>query len=193
MDVTSPDEAEQLAKTTLNKYGQIDILAHIAGGSIPEQWGPFSQSKKEFWERIFNLNLYGPLNCCRAVVNHMIERRYGKIVIIASCAGVSGQALTADYSAAKGGLIPFTRALAKEVGKYGINVNCISPGPIPSPRVLNIAGDYQQKILNAVYLGRYGKPEEVANVVVFLASDEASFVHGANWTVDGGVTLGYGY
>lgn len=193
VDVTDFDEAKQMAEAILDKFGQIDILAHIAGGAIAEKVGPFSESEKETWDRIIKLNLYGTLNCCRVVINHMIGRRYGKIVLIGSCAGVVGQAGIADYSAAKAGVIVFTRALAKEVGEYGINVNCVSPGPIFGPRSLSHPAKFQEATHKAIYLGRLGKPEEVAKVVAFLSSDEASFVHGANWTVDGGVTLGYGY
>ena len=191
MDITSLDETNQMVNTTLDKFGQVDILANIAGGAIPGEIGPFAQSVKEVWDRIFGLNLYGTLNCCRAVVNHMIERRSGKIVNVASVAGMIGQANTADYAAAKGGIIAFTKSLAKELAPYGINVNCASPGTIGTPRVLSFPEDMKKRIVEAVHLGRLGRPEEVANVLVFLASDEASFVTGANYVVDGGVTLSY--
>jgi NAD(P)-dependent dehydrogenase (short-subunit alcohol dehydrogenase family) len=191
VDVTSLDEADRMAKATLDKFGQIDIMANIAGGAIPAKIGPFSQSDKEVWDRIFGLNLYGPLNCCRAVVNHMIERQYGKIVNIASVAGMVGQANTADYAAAKGGIIAFTKSLAKEVAQYGINVNCVSPALTGTERVLSMPEEFLQKQIKVIHLGRYAKPEEIANVIVFLASDEASFVTGANYVVDGGITLSY--
>lgn len=191
VDITSLEEANQLARTVLDKYGQIDILANIAGGAIPGKIGPFCESVKEVWDRIFGLNLYGTLNCCRAVVNHMMERRSGKIVNVASVAGMIGQANTADYAAAKGGIIAFTKSLAKELAPYGINVNCASPGTIGTQRVLSFPEDMKKRIVEAVHLGRLGRPEEVANVLVFLASDEASFVTGANYVVDGGVTLSY--
>ncbi|MFC1915963.1 SDR family NAD(P)-dependent oxidoreductase [Chloroflexota bacterium] len=193
VDVTEIDETKQMAKATLDKFGQIDILAHIAGGSISDKIGPFSESEEETWDRIIKLNLYGTLNCCRAVINHMMERRSGKIILIGSAAGVSGSPGNAIYSVAKAGVIMFARTLAKEVGKYGINVNCVSPSIVPGPRVSKHPAAYQQQILKSIYLGRVGKPEELASVVAFLASDEASFVHGANWLVDGGATLGYGY
>jgi NAD(P)-dependent dehydrogenase (short-subunit alcohol dehydrogenase family) len=191
VDVSNLEEANQMAKTALDKFGQIDILANIAGGAIPEKIGPFSDSVKEVWDRIFGLNLFGPLNCCRAVVNHMIERRYGKIVNVASVAALVGQANTADYAAAKGGIISFTKSLAKELAPYGINVNCVSPGTIGTERVRRFPEEMIERIVRAVHLGRLGKPEEVANVLVFLASDQASFVTGANYVVDGGVSLAY--
>lgn len=191
VDVTSLDDANQMANFTLDRFGHIDILANIAGGAIPEKIGPFAQSQKEVWDRILALNLYGPFNCCRAVLNHMIERRYGKIVNVASVAGLLGQANTADYAAAKGGVIAFTKSLAKELAPYGINVNCVSPSLIGTERVLSMPKEFLEKQLKTIHLHRFGKPEEVANVLVFLASDEASFVTGANYVVDGGITLSY--
>ena len=191
VDITSLDEANQMAKATLDKFGQIDILGNIAGGAIPGKIGPFSQSVKEVWDRIIGLNLYGTFTCTRAVINHMIERRSGKIVNIASVAGIVGQANTADYAAAKGGIIAFTKSLAKEVAQYGINVNCVSPAVTGTERVLSMPEEFLQKQIKMIHLGRYGKPEEIANVIVFLASDEAGFVTGANYVVDGGITLSY--
>jgi len=191
VDVTSLDEADRMAKAALDKFGQIDIMANIAGGAIPTKIGPFSQSDKEVWDRIFALNLYGTLNCCRAVVNHMIERRYGKIVNVASVAGMVGQANTADYAAAKGGIIAFTKSLAKELAQYGINVNCVSPALTGTERVLSMPEEFLQRQIKMIHLGRYAQPEEIARVIVFLASDEASFVTGANYVVDGGLTLSY--
>jgi len=191
VDITGLDEANQMAKTTLDKFGQIDILANIAGGAIPEKIGPFSQSDKEVWNRIIGLNLYGTFNCTRAVINHMIERRSGRIVNVASVAGIVGQANTADYAAAKGGIIAFTKSLAKEVAPYGINVNCVSPAFTGTERVLSMPEDFLKKQIKLIHLGRFGKPEEIANVIVFLASDEAGFVTGANYVVDGGITLSY--
>jgi 3-oxoacyl-[acyl-carrier protein] reductase len=106
-------------------------------------------------------------------------------------AGIVGQSGTADYAACKGGVIAFTKSLAKEAAPYGINVNCVSPGIIGTDRVLGFPEEFKQKVLKNVHLGRFGTPEEVANVVLFLASDAASYVTGANYVVDGGVTLGY--
>jgi NAD(P)-dependent dehydrogenase (short-subunit alcohol dehydrogenase family) len=137
VDITNLDEANRMAGATLDKFGQIDIMANIAGGAIPDKIGPFAQSSKEVWERIMALNLYGTFNCTRAVINHMIERRSGKIVNIASVAGIVGQGNTADYAAAKGGIIAFTKSLAKEVARYNINVNCVSPAFTGTERVLS--------------------------------------------------------
>ncbi len=194
VDVTDLDQANRMAGVVLEQYGRIDILANIAGGSagpaIKSKLGLFADSAKERWEDMIQLNLFGPFNCTRAVINHMIERRSGKIVNIASTAGMIGMQNGVEYSAAKGGVIAFTKALAKEVAPYGINVNSISPGVIGSPRVQQINKDKIQQWTEGIPLGRLGKPEEVANVILFLASDEASYITGENIVVAGGMPLG---
>ena len=191
VDVTKLEDAEQMAETVLDQLGQIDVLVNVAGGAIAEKIGPFAQSDKDGWDRTIALNLYGTLNCTRAVVNHMIERRSGKIVNIASQAGILGQAGTADYAACKGGIIAFTKTLAKELAQYGITVNCVSPGIIGTDRVLGFPEEFKENILKFVHLGRLGKPEDVAKVMLFLASEAADYVTGQNCSVDGGTTLGY--
>ena len=194
IDVTDLDQAHHMADAVLGEFGRIDILANVAGGSagpaIKSKLGLFAESTKERWDDMIHLNLYGVLNCTRAVINHMVERRCGKIVNIASTAGMIGMQRGAEYSAAKGGVIAFTKALAKEVAPYGINVNSISPGVIGSPRVREINNDKIQQWLEGIPLGRLGKPEEVATVALFLASDEASYITGENIVVAGGLPLG---
>lgn len=190
-DITNLDEAHKMAKAVLDKFGQVDILANIAGGAFPSKMGSFAQSNREIWDLNINLNLFGTFNCTHAIVNHMIERKKGKIVNIASVAGMVGQATTADYAAAKGGIIAFTKSMAKELAPYGINVNCVSPAMTGTDRVLSMPKDFLQRQINTIHLHRYAEPEEIANVVVFLASDEASFVTGANYVADGGITLSY--
>ncbi len=191
VDITSLDEAHQMAKAVLDRFGQIDILANIAGGAFPSKMGTFAQSDRAIWDLNINLNLFGTFNCTRAIVNHMMERKKGKIVNIASVAGMVGQATTADYAAAKGGIIAFTKSLAKELAPYGINVNCVSPALTGTERVRSMPKDFLQKQIDYIHLHRFGEPVEIANVVVFLASDEASFVTGANYVADGGITLSY--
>ncbi|MFQ5997512.1 MAG: SDR family NAD(P)-dependent oxidoreductase [Dehalococcoidales bacterium] len=191
VDVTSLDDTDRMAQTVLDKFGRIDILINMAGGAIPGIMGPFAQSTKEGWDRTIGLNLYGTLTCTRSVVNHMIARKKGKIVNMASVSGMVGQATTADYAACKGGIIAFTKSLAKELAPYAINVNCVSPSFTGTPRVLSMSKEFLQRQIDMIHLHRYAKPEEVANVIVFLASDEADFVTGSNYVVDGGITLSY--
>jgi NAD(P)-dependent dehydrogenase (short-subunit alcohol dehydrogenase family) len=194
VDVTNMEEAQNLAETTVSNFGRIDILANIAGGSagpvIKTKYSSFAESSKERWDEMVGLNLYGTLNCTRVVVNHMIERQRGKIINIASVAGVIGMQKAAEYAAAKGGVIAFTKTLAKELAQYGINVNCISPGVIGTPRVRESAADMLQTWLGGIPLGRLGEPEDVANSVLFLASGESSYITGENIVVAGGMTLG---
>jgi len=191
VDVTQQAEVARMVSQTIERFKRIDILVNNAGGAIPDKIAPFDQSTPEVWHRIIDLNLYGVLNCSRAVISHMVERRSGKIVNLASVAGFLGQGGTADYAAAKGGVIAFTRSLAKEVGQYGINVNCVSPGVVGTERVLGFPEEFLERTRRLTRLGRLGRPEEIASVIVFLASDEASFVTGANFIVDGGISLGH--
>ena len=135
------------------------------------------------------LNYKSVLNCSRSVIEHMIERKSGKIVNIASTAGVIGAPTSTDYSGAKAAVIGFTRALAGEVGAYGINVNCISPGPIATgnfPKTDAVWEERRQRLA----LRRMGKPEEIASMVACFVSDDASYVTGQNLCVCGGRSLG---
>ena len=120
----------------------------------------------------------------------MIERRSGKVINVGSVAGIIGMQKAAEYSAAKGGVIAFTKALAKELAQYGINVNCVSPGVIGTQRVLQATRDMVQTYLSGIPMGRVGEPEEVAKVVLFLSSGESSYITGENIVVAGGMTLG---
>jgi NAD(P)-dependent dehydrogenase (short-subunit alcohol dehydrogenase family) len=194
-NVTNSQEVKQMVKTTLDEFGTVDILVNVAGGSFRARgkWrGCFHEVPEEFWSSVIDLNLKGTLMCCHAVIEHMIQRQRGKIVNIASIAGMMGSSnRMADYSAAKAGVIGFTKALAKELGPYGINVNSVSPGPIATPRFFTFEEETVKRLENGTYLKRLGKPEEVANVVVFLASDEASYVTGQNYPVCGGRSLGW--
>ena len=189
VDVTKNRDAEEMVKTVLEEFGKIDILVNNAGGSYPEKGIPFCESKEEAWDWTIALNLKGTRNCTRAVINHMIQRKGGKIVSIASISGVTGTLTKVEYSAAKAGVIGFTKALAKEVAPHGINVNCVSPGPIATPLFLSNIKEFQEAAKKAVYLKRVGKPEEIASMVVFLASGEADFIVGQNYIVDGGRIL----
>ncbi len=194
VNVNELKEAQQLAQYTLDTFGQIDILANIAGGSagvfLKSKHSIFSESTPERWHEVINVNLYGAMNCTRAVINHMIERRTGKIINFASIAGMVGMQKAAEYSAAKAGIMGFTKTLAKEVGSYGINVNCISPGVIGTERVRNMPKEMVDQWKEGIPLGRIADPDEIASVVVFLASDDASYITGVNIPVEGGLTLG---
>ena len=193
LDMTNCDETARMVDTTLAKYGRIDILANVAGGStgkyIREMSKPFCESIKEEWDRIININLTGPRNCTRAVINHMIERRYGKIINFSSIFGMIGSPNSCDYAAAKAGIIGFTKSLAAEVSCHGINVNCISPGVVGTERVFKFNKEPSEIMLRGVKFGRMATPDEIANVVLFLASDESSYITGENIPAVGGKDL----
>jgi len=182
-----------MVKTALDEFGRIDILVNVAGGAIRGKGhGYFHEVQEEFWNSVIDLNLKGPLICCHAVIEHMIQKRRGKIINIASIAGMIGSSYKeAAYSAAKAGVIGLTKALAKELGPFGIHVNCVSPGTIGTPQFFSHDEESMKYFEGRNYLGRWGKPEEVANVVAFLASDEASYITGQNHAVCGGRSLGW--
>ena len=191
-DVTKSDDVDLMVRTTLDNFGQIDILVNVAGGTPPpEKYRLFHESSEETWDWVIALNLKGVRNSCRSVIGPMMQKRSGKIVSIASVAGVMGSYMQADYSAAKAGVIGFTRVLAKEVGSYGINVNCVSPGPIETEPLLRLGNEAIENRKKWMWLGRLGKPEEVANTVAFLVSGEVDFITGQNIPVCGGKTLGF--
>ena len=192
-DVTNGKEVKQMVKTTLDEFGGIDILVNVAGGAARgKARGYFHEVQEEDWISVVDLNLKGTMMCCHAVIEHMIKKRSGKIINIGSVAGMIGSSIAmADYSAAKAGVIGFTKALAKELGPYGINVNCVSPGPIGTPRFFTLDKETIKKLESFTYLKRLGRPEEVANLVVFIASDEASYITGQNYAVCGGRSLGW--
>jgi len=190
-DVSQSKEVDEMVKASLREFRKIDILVNNAGGSARERCSEFRESTEEIWDFVIDRNLKGTLICTRAVINHMIQRKSGKIVNIASVAGVRSEVGQADYGASKAGVISFTRSLAQEVGPYGINVNCVSPGMIMGtaasedvPREITEIGLSKQVLKRSD--GRPGEPQDVANAVIFLVSEEASYITGDNLLVSGG-------
>jgi 3-oxoacyl-[acyl-carrier protein] reductase len=188
-DVTRYEDAERMAKAALDEFGQIDVMVNNAGQSARERRSAFCDSTPDVWDFVIGINLKGIMNCSRAVINPMIARKSGKIISMASVAGVVGEKGMVDYSAAKAGVIGFTMSLAKEVIDQGINVNCVSPGSIATRNVDFISKEVYDVAAQATGFGRWGKPEEVAAVVRFLASDDASYVTGQTYHVCGILNL----
>jgi len=200
-DVTDWDSVQAMVKQTLDKFGQVDILVNVVGWVRDDL---FVRKLREDWEKEINRNFWSDINCTRAVLDHMIERKYGKIISIGSDAARVGQLREAVYSGCKGALISMTKSLARELGRYGINVNVICPGVVvPASRdvttsesmwtdeMMKVFGTSEalEKIAKGIPLGRLGTPDDIANAVLFLASDRANFITGQTISVDGGYTM----
>jgi len=188
LDVTEIESA----RAAVAEAGTLDVLVNNAG---TDEFGFFTHTTPEQWQRVIAINLVGVLNCTHAALPGMQEARYGRIVSISSEAGRVGSKGSATYSAAKGGVIAFTKAIARENARYGINANAVAPGPIETPLLMGARelGEIGEKVIEtmkaATQLGRLGRPEEVAAAVAFLASDDASYVTGETLGVSGGLGM----
>jgi NAD(P)-dependent dehydrogenase (short-subunit alcohol dehydrogenase family) len=200
-DVTDWESVQAMVKKTLDQFGQVDILVNVVGWVKDDL---FIRKSREDWEKEIDRNFWSDINCTRAVLDHMIERKYGKIISIGSDAARVGQLREAVYSGCKGALISMTKSLARELGRYGINVNVVCPGVvIPDSRDVTASGSMWtdemmkifgtpvalDKIAKGIPLGRLGTPDDIANAVLFLSSDRANFITGQTISVDGGYTM----
>lgn len=185
-DVSRSDEAQRLIKTAIDSYGQIDILVNNAGMTRDKL---IMTMKDDDWESILQTNLTSMYYCSKAVVRPMMKKRRGRIINITSVVGLAGQAGQTNYAASKAGIIGFTKSLAKEVGSRNITVNAVAPGFIPTD-LTNVLPEEQVKIIvENTPVGRLGSLDDVAYAVLYLASDEASFITGHVLTVDGGLVM----
>lgn len=169
----------------LLKETSIDVLINNAGMNDDKL---FALMSPQSWHKVITTNLDGTFNCCKAAIKKMINKRKGSIINIASVSGIIGIAGQCNYAASKAGIIGMTKALSKEVGAYGIRVNCVAPGFIESKMTEKIPKEMMDKYIEQIPLRRMGRVDEVANVVAFLACEQASYLSGNTITIDGGMS-----
>lgn len=186
VDVADADAVAGLGHWTLSEFGPPSILVNSAGW---DRTAPFVEASADFARRIVDINYLGPVYVCSAFVPAMIEAGNGKIVNIASDAGRVGSSGESIYAGAKGGVIALSKSLARELARHHINVNCVCPGPTDTPLFAAQDERLQQALVRAIPFRRLAKPEEVADAVLFFASDAASFVTGQVLSVSGGLTM----
>ncbi|MGH3195187.1 MAG: SDR family NAD(P)-dependent oxidoreductase [Streptosporangiaceae bacterium] len=188
-DVTSLESVTAMVEDVRARFGRIDVLVNNAGW---DKAGPFLDSEPQVWDRIVAINLYGVLHTCRTVLPVMAEQGHGAVVNIGSDAGRVGSSGEAVYSAAKGGVIAFTKTIARELARHKVRANCVCPGPTDTALFADFAGDdtrLRDALVRAIPFRRLAQPEDIAGVVAFLASDDAGYVTGQTVSVSGGMTM----
>ncbi|MFH1381212.1 MAG: 3-oxoacyl-[acyl-carrier-protein] reductase [Candidatus Omnitrophota bacterium] len=184
LDVTDPTSVQSFVQKALDKFGKINILVNNAGITRD---GLLVRMSEADWDAVLDVNLKGAFNCTKVVAKTMMKQRSGKIVNIASIIGIIGNAGQANYAASKGGIIAFTKSIAKELASRNINVNAIAPGFIKTQMTDKLSDDVKNAIMKQVPLGKWGTPEDVANAALFLVGDISSYITGQVVQVDGGM------
>lgn len=188
-DVTDPESVQGMVAEVVERFGRVDVLVNNAGW---DKAGPFVDSDRADWDRVIQINLYGVLNTSQAVLPIMAEQGHGSVVNLASDAGRVGSSGEAVYSAAKGGVIAFTKATAREMARHQVNANVVSPGPTDTALFASMGGDnpkLREALTKAIPFRRLAQPGDLANMVAFFASDEANFITGQTVSVSGGLTM----
>ena len=183
-DVTQFDQVKEMVEEVYAQFGKIDILVNNVG-LVRDNF--LMLMSYEDWDSLLKGNLSSLFYCCKAVIRKMIPERRGKIINISSISGILGTSGQTNYAATKGGMISFTKSLARELGPFNIHVNAVAPGLIESDIVSKMPKEKVEAIIKSSSLGRIGKPEEVANVVLFLASEDSNYITGQTIVVDGGI------
>ncbi|GAA4283905.1 glucose 1-dehydrogenase [Brevibacterium daeguense] len=189
VDVTDRSQVDEMTAAVMEKFGRIDTLVNNAGWDKVE---PFMDSTPDTWDRIVQINLFGTLHCTQSALRHMLEAGAGSIISIGSDAGRVGSSGEAVYSAAKGGIISFTKTLAREVARSGITANCVCPGPADTPLFASISEDnpkLRAALERAIPMRRLARPDDLANAVAFFARPDSSYITGQTLSVSGGLTM----
>lgn len=186
LDVTQYQKIEDVVNKILDKFERIDILVNNAGIARD---AVLLRLKEEDWDTVIKVNLKGTFNCTKAISKVMLKQRHGRIINIASIIGITGNIGQANYAASKAGIIALTKTTAKEFAARNINVNAIAPGFIETEMTANLPTDIKEKMLERIPIRRFGKPLDVANLCLFLATEEAAYITGQTIVVDGGMVM----
>jgi 2-hydroxycyclohexanecarboxyl-CoA dehydrogenase len=190
VDITDPDSVRGGVSQAETALGPIDVLVNNAGW---DRMAPFLDTDEDLWDRLIDINLKGPLRCAHAVLPGMVERQAGRVINISSDAARVGSTGESIYSAAKAGIIGFTKTLAREMARFNITANVICPGPTDTPLLGELMGEGNERLIDSLIRGipmkRLGRPDDIAGVVAFLASDDAAFITGQTLSVSGGLTM----
>lgn len=182
-DISNNDDFKSIILNIVKEYGSIDILVNNAGITKDNLLMRMSDDQ---WDDVLNINLKGSFTCTRSVIKHMMKKKFGRIINITSIVGITGNAGQANYAASKSGLIGLTKSIAKEVASRGITANCVAPGWIETSMTDHLSTEVKNKFLSQIPTAKIGQSKDIANTVIFLASDEAGYITGQTITVDGG-------
>ncbi|QSQ09848.1 3-oxoacyl-[acyl-carrier-protein] reductase FabG [Koleobacter methoxysyntrophicus] len=185
-NVSLASEVENMVETIIEKYGRIDILVNNAGITRDSL---LARMKEKDWDDVIDINLKGVYNCTKSVVKVMMKQRWGRVVNISSVVGITGNPGQTNYSAAKAGIIGFTKSCARELASRGITVNAVAPGFIRTDMTDKLRNEIKKELESKIPVGRLGKPEDVAHTVLFLVSSKADYITGQVINVDGGMVM----